>query len=471
MGFTPYLDGEQTDMSVVAGLKGEIVEDTHYDFSVGMGSNKLDYTLYNSLNPDASLVEGVAQRDFNTGDFGQRELNFNVDLTTKLSRRIHLAYGLEHRTETFTQVAGEENSYVGAGASGLIGNRPEDAGEYSRSNYALYTDVEHHVTDFLDLQYALRFENFNDFGSTINAKGAGRYDVTGDLALRGAISTGFHAPTPGQSNLRATTTSFTNGVQYDVGHFPAGHESVQHLGSTKLMEEKSVNISLGVVYEMEDLFVFTADYYNINIGGRIYRADLDANGNDGLNDTSFYTNAMDLRHSGVDFVFSGNLMDWLDVDMDIRFAYNINQVRVTKSRLINGVQVVNQDLIEDIENNYPSHNFTLTTYTQFTDDLGLMVRGRYIGSHYDQEGTIHGSVGKRSKKIDPTVYLDLEVNYKAIDGFVFALGGSNILDTYPTKVTDDGVHANKWGAGQPYPRRSAANYEGGAWYMKASYLF
>ena len=412
----------------------------------------------------------MAQRDFDTGDFKQSELNFNIDLTNRLNNQMHLAYGLEHRTESFEQIAGEENSYVGTGSSGLAGTRPEDAGKHSRSNYALYTDLEHRLSEMLDFQYALRFENFDDFGSTINGKWAGRYDLMGALALRGAVSTGFHAPTPGQSHIRTTTTSFLNGDQYDVKHFPAGHEEVRHLGSQELTEEKSLNMSLGAVYEIGEDFVLTADYYNIEVEGRIYRADLDTDNNN-KNDTSFYTNAMDLRHSGVDLVFSGNLMESLDVDTDISFAYNLNQVEVTKNRLVNGVRVVSDEVIEDIENNYPSSNFALTTNTRFMETWNLMARGRYIGSHYDESGTIDGPEGKRSMKIDPTVYLDLEVGYQVMDSLRFVVGGSNILNAYPSEIKDDGVYANKWGAGQPYPRRSATNYEGGAWYLKASYMF
>ena len=44
----------------------------------------------------------------------------------------------------------------------------------------------------------------------------GRYDFTDAFALRGAISTGFRAPTPGQSNAEQVTTSFINGLLRDT---------------------------------------------------------------------------------------------------------------------------------------------------------------------------------------------------------------------------------------------------------------
>ena len=67
---------------------------------------------------------------------------------------------------------------------------PTDAGEFSRDNYAVNADLEHIVSDEMLLQYALRYEDFSDFGSTLNWKVAARYDVTDDFVLRGAVSTG-----------------------------------------------------------------------------------------------------------------------------------------------------------------------------------------------------------------------------------------------------------------------------------------
>ena len=42
---------------------------------------------------------------------------------------------------------------------------------------------------------AVRVENFEDFGTTTNGKLSGRFRF-----VRGSVSTGFRAPTPGQQN-------------------------------------------------------------------------------------------------------------------------------------------------------------------------------------------------------------------------------------------------------------------------------
>ena len=61
---------------------------------------------------------------------------------------------------------------------------------------AAYGDLE--MTDPEDawtLGGASRVENFEDFGTTTNGKVSGRFGL-----VRGSVSSGFRAPTPGQQN-------------------------------------------------------------------------------------------------------------------------------------------------------------------------------------------------------------------------------------------------------------------------------
>jgi len=464
-GYTPYLDGAQTDYSLVVGLKGEFANATTYDFSVSTGSNELDYTLNNSLNGDAPLSGTSAVRNFDTGDFKQEETNINLDLGTELNDMMFLAYGLEYREETFTQMAGDSNSSIGGGSSGLAGTRAEDAGEHKRDNYALYVDLEHDVSEQLLLQYALRFEDFSDFGSTINGKLAGRYRISDTLALRAAVSTGFHAPTPGQSNLRTTTTTFDNlGNQIDIGLLPADSPEVAALGGQKLKEEEAVNFSFGLTTDLSDSTTLAVDAYHIEVDGRIYRTSIDS--------ISFYTNALDIEHQGIDVVLTSDYEWGSDYNTSVVFAYSYGTVSVASNNLINGNQVVSDDLVEDIENNYPEHKFTLSSTTDISESLSFMARARYIGDHWDERGNIDGthSFGQ-SQEVDAVVYVDLELNYSPNEELTLTAGAANIFDEYPGEIANDPGVANRMSVGLPYPRRSAANYEGGSWYLKTTYRF
>lgn len=220
-GFTPYLDGDQDDASFVIGLEGEFESGLMYDISYSYGKNELDYFLNNTVNGDLPLVGTcpaceISQRDFDVGAYAQEETNFNADFSYLLSDTVNLAFGFEAREETFSAFAGEPASFFGGGSSGFRGIEPVNAGDFKRDNVAIYADVEHDVSDALLVQYAARYENFSDFGGTLNGKLAARYRVSDDFAVRGAVSTGFHAPTPGQSNVSTIITTFDGATGLQV---------------------------------------------------------------------------------------------------------------------------------------------------------------------------------------------------------------------------------------------------------------
>ncbi len=489
-GFTPFLDGDQTDTSIVAGIKGEFSNEILYDFSVGLGKNELDYFLNNTVNSDLGLDANlqIPQMDFDVGGYEQEELNLNADFSMPLSDSLNVGFGGEWRDEEYTVVAGEPNASVGGGSSGFKGITEEDSGKFSRDNFAVYVDLEHDVTDSLLVQYAVRFEDFSDFGSTTNGKLAARYRVNDRLAFRGAVSTGFHAPTPGQSNVRTTITTFDGmtGLQIEEGLIPTTDPRVVAAGGTTLTDETSVNISLGFTTDLGDATTLTIDAYQIEVDDRIYRTgDIADPINPGAT-ISFYTNALDVEHSGVDLVLTSGI-DWgSSSNTDITFAYGYNKVEVTDQQQINGVNPVSAGLVEDIENNYPEHRFVLTTNTFFGDKFNLLARANFYGEHWDERGRIGGVLevddmdvltGRTvdiSEEIGSTIYFDVELGYQVNDNLRLALGAVNIFDDFIEEIpvspgTSTDQSANRVSVGLQYPRRSAANYEGGSWYLKGVY--
>ena len=475
VGYTPYLDGDQKDSSLVVGFEGDFANGIRYDFSGGYGKNELDYFLNNSVNAGLGLSGGnIPQMDFDVGGYEQEELNVNADFSMLVGDDFNVAYGVEWRKETYTAVAGEPNSYsdadgsIGAGSSGFKGITPQDSGEFSRRNYAVYVDVEQDVTDDLLLQYALRFEDFSDFGSTTNWKLAGNYRLTDDTSLRGAVSTGFHAPTPGQSNVRTTITTFdgVTGAQIEEGLIPATDPRAIAAGGQAIKEEESFNISAGFTSNVGDATSITLDFYKIEVDDRIYRTG-DIAQQDGST-ISFYTNALDVEHMGFDLVVTTEF-DWgSSLSTTVNFAYGYNEVDVVGQRFIGDVQPVSDGTVEDIENNYPNSRFVLTANTEFSDDWNLMLRANYYGEHYDERGTI-GAETNPSAEIGATVYFDAELSYQFNDNAVVKLGFVNLFDEYVDEI--DEPFANRQSVGLQYPRRSAANYEGGSWYLGLNYDF
>ncbi len=471
-GYTPFLDGAQTDVSITGGVKGEFADEFYYDFSVSYGKNKLDYFLNNTLNPSLGLDGSgqPVQRDFDAGGYRNKEVNINADFSKAISDTVNFAFGLEWREETYTARAGELNSYTGAGSNGLAGINPDDAGSFSRDNWAAYIDVEHDISDDFMLQYALRYEDFSDFGGTINGKIAGRYNVTDTFTLRGAFSTGFHAPTPGQANVQTTITTFdgSTGLQVEEGLVSPTSPGALSVGGKALQEETSINYSLGFTSSIGDNTTLTVDVYQIDVDDRIYRTGDIALPAPASGTISFYTNAIDTRSRGIDVVLTSNL-DWSDdMSTDISFAYSYNKFDVTGQREINGVKPVSDSTVEDIENNFPRQRFVLTANTHFNDQWSFMARANFYGVHFDERGTIGGRPGPTSS-IDATIYFDMELNYQMNDNLRLTAGAVNVFDSFINEI--GAPNANRLSVGLQYPRRSAANYEGGSWYLRASYKF
>ncbi len=469
-GYTPFLDGDQTDLSLVGGLTGLFSNGITYDFSASYGTNELDYFLNNTINQDLGLVNGQpAQRDFDVGGYEQEETNLNADFSKQLRDSVFLAFGLEWREETYVAVAGEPSSFFGAGSNGLKGISPTDAGSFSRDNVAVYVDLEHDVNDDWLMQYAVRFEDFSDFGSTVNGKIATRYSVNPNFTLRGAVSTGFHAPTPGQANVRTTITTFDGitGMQVEEGLVPSTSPLVAAVGGTALTEETSLNISAGFTANVGQNTTLTVDAYNIDVDDRIYRTgDIPVPGTTSQT-ISFYTNALDVESQGFDIVLTSSFGS-SDVQTDLSFAFGYNEVDVVGQSPVGGVNPVSEGIIEDIENNYPNDRFVLTTNTTFAENWNFLFRANYYGKHFDERGRIGAAVAP-SFEIGETLYIDLELGVDINDSVRLSFGGINVLDEFVDEI--NAPFSNRQSVGLQYPRRSAANYEGGSWYVRSTFKF
>ena len=185
-------------------------------------------------------------------------------------------------------------------------------------------------------------------------------------------------------------------------------------------------------------------------------------------DISFYTNALDVEHQGFDLVLSSSFELISGMETVASLAYNYNSIDVTDQKMVGDIKPVKDSLVEDIENNYPEDRWVLNTMTNINDKLSLMARLNFYGEHYDERGTI-GADTDPSAEIDSIIYMDIELGYDVSDNLRITAGGSNIFDEYVDEI--GAPNANRMSVGLQYPRRTAANYEGGSWYLRANYSF
>lgn len=487
-GFTPNFGGNITDTSLTIGTKGEFtggyLEGAFYDLSGTVGLNESRYFIYDTIN--ASLGPETP-RDFSPGKYSQLEKNFNFDISKGfdfgLAYDVNVAGGLEWHEETFTVTSGDVASFTagplteqgfGIGSNGFPGFKPSDAGEYTRRNYAAYMDVEAPFTEEFLLGLALRFEDYDSFGSTTNYKLTGQYHLTDDLNIRGSISTGFRAPTVGQANVSNVQTNLSSGVLVDSALLPPTNPIAVQLGGTELQPEESQSYTFGAVYTIGDLF-FTIDYYNIQVEDRISQSDkielsqadkdtLEAAGVpnvQNLAQVSFFTNDFDTTTQGVDLVANYSA-DLLGGSSTFSFAYNWNDTEVTRSSPITGEFKVSR-----LENDLPNHRSTLSWAQQwesFSAFTRLNYYGEYQGVHVDYDAT--------AKTADAAITLDAEVTYFLNDEMSFSVGAQNLLDQQAEKLdffNATQIPNNNWGG--KYYETSPYGINGGFYYVKATYTF
>ena len=271
-GFAPRFGGVERDASVVGGVRGEFAGGVLWDASVTAGTNTADFSMRNTVN--ASLGPATPTT-FDVGLYGQREVGVNLDLSRPLSDRVHLAGGVEWRREQFRIGLGQPESWLqgpyaaqgfSVGSNGSPGFGPIAAGRWSRANAAVYGDVELRGERGWVVGAAARLEEYEDFGATLNGKLSGRVPLSGRVALRGSLSTGFRAPTPGQQHAFNVSTQYIFALDDLVnnGTIPSTSAVARLRGGRPLTPERSVNVSVGAVAGGGP-FTLTADYFRIDL--------------------------------------------------------------------------------------------------------------------------------------------------------------------------------------------------------------
>ncbi len=115
--------------------------------------------------------------------------------------------------------------------------------------------------------------------ATTNGKLSARYGLSDAVSIRGGISTGFRAPTPGQQNtLNVQTTIDPETLQLvDSANVPSTFRAAQLRGGQPREPETSINTTAGLVVDTGP-FTFTADYFRVELDNNQRLLEPDAGG-------------------------------------------------------------------------------------------------------------------------------------------------------------------------------------------------
>jgi iron complex outermembrane receptor protein len=523
-GFLPKINTEIKDISYNFGYKTEFTNDSSIDLSYTYGDNNIDYTTRETINAsyaNSLIYTSQLMADDIRLSIPQEAFAYGLELTlqtlnidyTKIFDWIFLAVGAEFRTDEFSVKAGDEYSYRdydtdklgnslyatdrSAGTQGFGGTAPLQSVDESRDVISFYIDTEAEVTNNLIVSLAARYDDYSGFGDSTNFKLASNWSITDNLSLRGAMSTGFRAPSMQQLYTDNISTQFQtdpNGgdqVAVQIGTFRNDSVLAQAIGIPELKEEESTNFSLGSVVKVTDDINLTIDFYSIDIKDRIVLSNSLVKGLSIALDTAlttsgagagqFFLNGADTETSGVDIIatWKTHLMSG---ELDLTLAANFTETEVTDTYTpadsalveVSPENVFSEQAISIIEEWQPQDRVSLS---------GLYKMGKFtVNMTFNRYGEYTVLDGER-QTYGAEVLTDLRVNYQFNNELSFNLGGNNIFDVYPDKNeignsrsgtiidTNGNVVVSSPGV-FTYSRRSAPfGFNGAYFYAGAEYRF
>jgi len=183
---------------------------------------------------------------------------------------VGFAFGTQYRKETYRTGGNElatDPSFPFAFTGPTI---PFDA---DQDIYALFTEFALPVTEDLEVQLALRYEDYGgQTGDTLDPKLAVRWEAANSLVLRGSVGTSFRGPSLYQQFGRATGLQFFNPPSQEVIDANFDGDPTQTFGSgvfgriptfgtEDLEPEESFNYNLGVIWSPNENLSVSVDYF------------------------------------------------------------------------------------------------------------------------------------------------------------------------------------------------------------------
>ncbi len=472
-GFLPLITTDTDDYSGTVGVRGEM-RGWRWDLSGQYGRDRVDFRIENSLNRSFGAA---SQTEFDSGGLTYSQLLFNLDLSRDLvlgfAEKTTLSLGGEHRREMFDIRPGELASYANGPAGGAPGAQvfpgfqPTIGGvrvdeKNRRHNWSAYAEVDSDITDRINIQAALRYEDYSDFGSDLNWKLAGRFEPVDGFALRASASTGFRAPSLQQQFYAAQATNNVAGVLLDTVTLPVDNPVAVALGATPLEPESSFSLSGGLVFSMVPRLNVTLDVYQVDIDDRIVVTDnlqatrdnlgnptgadpgfsiaqiLNAAGFPTVNAARFFVNGVDTRTKGLDLVATYRMPTVFDGRLNLTAGLNINKTKIRKVLAAPGALAEVDNLVlfgrqESLRlvKGQPRNKINLSAdYDR--DWLGLTLRSTRYGKVLDAGAT---ATGVQDIHLAAKWITDAEVRFKPMgDRLQIAVGANNLFDVYPTNT-------------------------------------
>jgi iron complex outermembrane recepter protein len=469
-GFLPEIHTTLDDLSLAVGLRGRKAG-WNMDLSLTHGTNSIGFNVENSVNASLGTASPTTF-DAGTLIFGQTvgDLDLLRQIDTGVLRSLAFVLGSEFRVENYRIQAGDEASYSqgpvttgtpavpkAAGAQVFPGFQPSNEVNRFRNNIGVYTGFESEIVKGLNLDLGGRFENYSDFGNSLIGKAAGRIEVRKGLALRGAASTGFRAPSLHQLWFNNVSTLFvpnaaTNMLEATQVLTSNNFSPVTRaFGIPELKEERSLNFSAGVALRPLQNLAITVDGYFIRIRDRIVLTSRFTSANQavadilapfpGVSQAQFFANAVNTETKG------------LDVVADFSAKLGPGTVALTASANFTSTEVIDVNLPASLQDRFSADPSALRTSffgrqeQNRLEDAAPHVRGtasvRYAMGRFSvlARANHYGKVfAKPDNPANDEVFgaktlFDLDLGAQITRNIRLSAGAENLFDTFPDRQT------------------------------------
>jgi iron complex outermembrane receptor protein len=146
---------------------------------------------------------------------------------------------------------------------------------------AVYAEVAVPIVAGMELTGAVRRDQYDGFGSTVNPKVTLKWRPIDAFMLRGSYSTGFRVPSFNQIYNASSTSPYSGRDIADPGKCPGGRAdatrpgcevvqpNIRTGGKLDLGPEESEQLSFGMVFEPADDFTMSVDWWRLNRTGTL----------------------------------------------------------------------------------------------------------------------------------------------------------------------------------------------------------
>ncbi|GAC14075.1 TonB-dependent receptor domain-containing protein [Aliiglaciecola lipolytica] len=273
------------------GTRDGNVDDYNQDYTTGLRGN-LDWNdaawevyYHTNIADNKSIGEyylsygGLAYNDANDIDLGSEEGIANMKATTLQNSSSTLDqyfagigfdmfelgggmvshyFGAEYFEQTYADI------YDGQSETGLIGGSAGNSAEGMRDVTAFFFESRLPFTDDLEVNIAVRYDDYSDFGDNVSPAVKARWEVADGVVLRASYSESFRAP--GLDELNAATTFSAEGaIDYATGATSEKQYDTYYKSNTNLGAESSDYTNFGVVWDVTDEFGVKLDYFKLSI--------------------------------------------------------------------------------------------------------------------------------------------------------------------------------------------------------------